>query len=168
MWFVRFRGPPEALHPALRPRACIAEDGSECCIYLDDEVDVEQVPFPLSVVRLGSILEIPRGKPEAICPWHYVVATDVQPDAEQDFNDWYDHEHLRGLASVPGVARASRYRIVEGAGPRYHACYDLADRSAFNGPAWLAVRATPWSDRVRPNFLNTRRTMYRRWMEQDS
>jgi hypothetical protein len=86
-------------------------------------------------------------------PWHYVVATDVLPQCEADFNAWYDTEHLAGLAAVPGVARATRYRLVQGAGPLYHAGYDLAERDAFNSPAWLAVRGTPWSSRVRPSGL---------------
>jgi hypothetical protein len=60
-----------------------------------------------------------------------------------DFNAWYDTEHLAGLAAVPGVARATRYRVAEGAGPRYHAGYDLAERSAFNSPAWLPSAARP-------------------------
>jgi len=36
------------------------------------------------------------------------------------------------------------------------------DRAAFNSAPWLAVRGTPWSSRVRPHFIHTRRTMYRR------
>ena len=93
--------------------------------------------------------------------WHYEVETDVTADAEADFNAWYLEEHLPGLASVPGTVRARRLIDHDGS-PRYHACYDLNRREAFSSPAWLAVRATPWSDRVRPCFRNTRRTMFRR------
>jgi len=91
-------------------------------------------------------------------PWHYVVETDVLADAEQDFNAWYEEEHLPGLASVPGSVRARRY--VCDAAPRYHACYDLHTRETFGSPPWLAVRASSWSDRVRPSFRNTKRTMF--------
>lgn len=54
-----------------------------------------------------------------------------------------------------------RYRDVDGH-PRYLACYDLVRPEILGSPPWLAVRATPWSDRVRPTFVNTRRTMFRR------
>ena len=67
-------------------------------------------------------------------------------------------EHLAGLASVPGTVRAARYRDAIGH-PRYHACYDLVQPQILDSPAWLAVRATPWSDRVRPTFVRPRAAM---------
>ncbi|MBV7481361.1 DUF4286 family protein [Bordetella sp. BOR01] len=93
-------------------------------------------------------------------PWFYVVETDIKPGAEADFDRWYEEEHLPGLAAVPGTVRARRYLAREGS-PRYYACYDLASRETFGSPAWLAVRGTDWSSRVRPNFINTKRTMFR-------
>jgi hypothetical protein len=36
------------------------------------------------------------------------------------------------------------------------------DPSARQTAAWTAVTATPWSSRVRPNFRNTRRTIFAR------
>lgn len=92
--------------------------------------------------------------------WHYIVETDVVPDMEADLNAWYNEEHLPGLASVPGTTRAQRFVVSEG-GPRYHACYDLETEETFGCPAWLAVRATDWSSRVRPAFRNTKRTMFK-------
>nr|WP_255675921.1 DUF4286 family protein [Pusillimonas sp. MFBS29] len=93
--------------------------------------------------------------------WHYVVETDVRPEAEADFNAWYDTEHMPGLAAVPGTVQAQRYTACFGQ-PRYYATYDLQTQETFGSPAWLQVRATDWSSRVRPNFVNTSRTMFRR------
>jgi len=93
-------------------------------------------------------------------PWFYMVETDIKPAAQTDFDRWYETEHLPGLAAVPGTVRARRYLAPEGS-PRYYACYELAQREAFGSAPWLAVRATSWSDRVRPNFINTKRTMFR-------
>jgi len=92
-------------------------------------------------------------------PWFYMVETDIQPGAEADFDNWYETEHLPGLAAVPGTVRARRY-LARDSSPRYYACYDLASRETFGSPPWLAVRATDWSDRVRPNFIHTKRTMF--------
>lgn len=92
-------------------------------------------------------------------PWHYVVETDVTAEAEADFNQWYDTEHLPGLAAVEGVKLAQRFVSTEHH-PRYHASYDLLTQETFGCPAWLKVRATPWSDRVRPEFRNPRRLMF--------
>lgn len=112
-------------------------------------------------VLLESTLACPGTSAEEDAPWHYVVETDVAADAEQDFNAWYDTEHLPGLARVPGTVRAERFIARVGA-PKYYACYDLHTRETFGSEPWVAVRATEWSSRVRPNFMNTRRTMFRR------
>jgi hypothetical protein len=96
--------------------------------------------------------------------FHYVVETDVVPEHEADLNAWYDQEHMPGLAACPGSVRARRFRNPD-ASPRYHACYDLARTETFGSPPWLAVRHTAWSDRVRPHFRNTKRTMFKRLFE---
>jgi hypothetical protein len=96
--------------------------------------------------------------------FHYVVETDVVPEHEADLNAWYDLEHMPGLAACPGSVRARRFRNPDGS-PRYHACYDLARTETFGSPPWLAVRHTAWSDRVRPHFRNTKRTMFKRLFE---
>jgi hypothetical protein len=161
MWFARFpfdlSGEWARTHGG---QVWMAEDGSEACAYLQ----APSVPAQPEVVlvRLELTLALAGAAHGREAPWHYIVATDVLPAHEADFNVWYDNEHLPGLAAVPGVANAARFRVVEGSGPAYHAGYDLADRAAFNSPSWLAVRGTAWSSRARPAFFNTRRTMYRR------
>jgi hypothetical protein len=91
--------------------------------------------------------------------FHYSVETDVAPEHEADFNAWYAQEHLPGLAAVPGTVRAARYRRVAGQ-PRYLACYDLGAIETLERPEWLAVRHTAWSSRIRPLFVNPRRTLF--------
>lgn len=113
------------------------------------------------VGRLDIVADIPGASAGAAAPFHYVVETDVTPEVEADFNAWYETEHLPGLAGVPGTVRAMRFVRV-GAGPRYHACYDLAAQETLGSAPWLAVRGTDWSSRVRPHFRNTLRTMFRR------
>jgi hypothetical protein len=162
VWFARF--PPQLSAEWVRSQGSslwLAEDGSEACAYLRSSS--KPLHPEVVLVRLRQTLTLPGEAHAQDADWHYVVATDVLPAQEADFNDWYDTEHLPGLAAVPGVAQAARYRVVEGPGPAYHAGYDLADRAAFNSPPWLAVRGTAWSSRVRPAFFNTRRTMYRRF-----
>jgi len=115
----------------------------------------------VKVTRLAAMASVAGASSGEAAPWHYVVETDVLPEREADFNAWYEQEHLPGLASVPGTVRATRYRNVDGH-PRYHACYDLVRPETLGSPPWLAVRGTAWSSRVRPAFVNTRRTMFRR------
>jgi hypothetical protein len=113
------------------------------------------------VARLDVVTDLAGASAGVAAPFHYVVETDVTSDAEADFNAWYETEHMPGLAAVPGTVRAMRF-VRDGAGPRHHACYDLATQETFGSPPWLAVRGTDWSSRVRPQFRNTLRTMFRR------
>jgi hypothetical protein len=114
-----------------------------------------------AVSRLDPIIDLPGAATSLPAPYHYVVETDVLPEFETDFNLWYEREHLPGLAAVPGTARACRFRSVEGS-PRYHACYDTVSPSTVGSPPWIVVRGTAWSQRVRPAFRNTKRTMFLR------
>jgi hypothetical protein len=88
--------------------------------------------------------------------WLYVVHTDVPDDVATEYNDWYDQEHLPRLARVPGIVRARRF-VASDAHPRYFTAYDLADRDAFTSPEGLEARKTPWTERMRNLFSNTRR-----------
>src|ERR1700749_1734178 len=36
-------------------------------------------------------------------PWLYIVHTDIPADVVDDYNAWYDEEHLPRLVGVPGI-----------------------------------------------------------------
>ncbi len=114
----------------------------------------------LTTDRLECVLDVPgtsMGERRAL---HYVVETDAADGWQDEMRRWYDTEHMPGLASVPGCIRARRF-VNHDRGPRSFACYDLARAGVTESLPWLAVRASAWSDRVRPQFRNTRRTMFR-------
>ena len=91
-------------------------------------------------------------------PWLYLVHTDIPDDIVEEYNEWYDEEHLPRLVTVPGVIRARRYTAVSGS-PRYLTAYELTDRNAFESPEGLKARKTPWTEKMRSLFQNTRRSM---------
>lgn len=94
-------------------------------------------------------------------PFHYAVELDIEPEHAQSMTDWYNTEHLPGLAAVPGTVRARR--LADPAGhPASYACYDLTTPDTLQSDPWLAVRATDWSSRIRPLFQNVRRTVFER------
>jgi hypothetical protein len=92
-------------------------------------------------------------------PWLYIVHTDIPPDIVDDYNSWYDEEHLPRLVGVPGIVRARRYIANGTLSPRYLTAYNLSIRDAFESPAGLKARKTPWTERMRSLFQNTRRKM---------
>jgi hypothetical protein len=96
--------------------------------------------------------------PDTDTPWLYIVHTDIPDDIVDEYNEWYDKEHLPRLVTVPGVIRARRYTATSG-NPRYLTAYELTDPDAFESPEGLLARKTPWTAKMRSLFHNTRRRM---------
>lgn len=88
-------------------------------------------------------------------------AMNVAADAEDDFNAWYDDEHLPALAAVPGTLGARRYRAVEGGSSthQYLAIYHLTSPDVTRSDAWAKAVDTPWSAQVRPHFRDRLRIL---------
>ena len=42
---------------------------------------------------------------------HYVVLTSAKPGRLEEFEHWYDNQHLHDLMAVPEVKSAKRYRL---------------------------------------------------------
>ena len=81
-----------------------------------------------------------------------IVYSNPLQGRDDEFNEWYDAEHLPQLGRVPGVLCARRYR---GSGERkYLALYHLARADVARSDAWHAAADTPWTERMRPNFRN--------------
>ena len=76
----------------------------------------------------------------------------MEPPAglEEEFNDWYDHEHLPQRMRMPGFETGARFVCLEG-WPRWLALYDLTSLAALSTPEYLSVslaNASPWSRRI--------------------
>src|SRR6476660_10142493 len=64
----------------------------------------------------------------------FMVYVDIDAQHVQEFNEWYNKEHLPELLSVPGILSAARYEAVKG-GPQYLACYELDSVAGMQTPA---------------------------------
>ncbi len=86
-----------------------------------------------------------------------LIAHDVPSAKEEEFNAWYDTEHIPAILRVPGFVSARRFTLVhnpnspepQSARPKFLTIYDMADRRATENPAFHRAGATPWSNRVR-------------------
>ncbi|HYC15537.1 MAG TPA: hypothetical protein VEC75_14900 [Stellaceae bacterium] len=79
-----------------------------------------------------------------------LVTMEPAPAAEEEFNAWYDGEHVPERLSVPGFESARRFVCIEGF-PKYLALYDLASPGVLDSPAYLrvgGVNSSPWTKRV--------------------
>ena len=79
----------------------------------------------------------------------------IEPDADAEFNRWYDEEHLADLLQQPGVLSGRRFVRAQTAfsAPsqfNYITIYQLADVSALETPSYRAMATSPseWTKRV--------------------
>jgi hypothetical protein len=103
--------------------------------------------------------------PSPDAPWMYIVHTDIPDYIVDEYNAWYDQEHLPRCVGIPGVLRARRFAstgILGGGsnGPRYLTAYELTGPDVWDSPAALQARKTPWTEKMRSLFSNTRRGLY--------
>ncbi|KAJ6453202.1 hypothetical protein C8R47DRAFT_1329374 [Mycena vitilis] len=94
-------------------------------------------------------------------PGKYVLAVsfEIAPENEEDFNRWYDEEHMAMVARIPGWRRGRRYKLVKCQhirGPimadepvsRYLTLHEL-DNGDFDRSAEIKnARSTEWAQRV--------------------
>ncbi len=83
-----------------------------------------------------------------------MVWADIPVDKEEDFNRWYNEEHLQELLSVPGILNAARYEAVR-SGPKHLACYELESPAVIETDAFKNRPRTEWGSRVSPSIIGT-------------
>ena len=81
-----------------------------------------------------------------------LVYADVDEKHDEEFNAWYNTEHLPQLLSMPGFLDAARYVAVKG-GPKYLAAYELESVEAIRSPEFVNRRRPPWDARMSPTVV---------------
>lgn len=79
-----------------------------------------------------------------------LVLMQCPPAFEEEFNAWYDTEHVPERLAVPGFETGLRFVCIDGA-PGYLAMYDLTAPGVLESPDYLKVagdRSSPWTRRV--------------------
>lgn len=90
-----------------------------------------------------------------------LVMIDVDPEHEEDFNRWYDEEHLPERLQCPGFLSARRYLAVDGE-PKYLAIYELEDPVVLDQEAYQRLLPpSEWMRRLSPHFTRLVRNVYR-------
>ncbi|WP_428534326.1 hypothetical protein [Rhodopila sp.] len=78
---------------------------------------------------------------------------DADAEAEAEFTEWYNTEHLPALGAVPGVLAARRFSATDtGSERRFLALYHLRDAAVSRSDAWAKAADTEWTQRMRPRF----------------
>ena len=92
----------------------------------------------------------------------------TQPSAvmEDEFNAWYDTEHLPERMTVPGFLTGLRFAAVGGGHPRYLAFYDVERPDVLQSDAYNAVSGanfSPWTIRITGRQIVDRRAGKQIW-----
>ncbi len=91
-----------------------------------------------------------------------LTSMDVDLAHEEDFNRWYDREHLEERVAIEGFIEARRYVAEDGA-PKYLFLYSTETIDVLNSPAYKARLANPteWSKKTMARFKNMIRSVGR-------
>jgi hypothetical protein len=80
----------------------------------------------------------------------YVVWFSVPTDRADEFNAWYDRDHVPALFDCPDWLATRRFRVFDGEpkGKTHLALHYLADLRALDSPARARARESPWRRRL--------------------
>ena len=126
------------------------------------ETDSAPEPTDPTTLRSWQLEQLLPGR--ALSPQNaggvILVSMDVEPAHDDEFNDWYNTEHIPHFSRVPGVIAARRFRALRGT-PRYVALYHVENTDVYATRAWMAANETPWILRMRRFQRNRTYFMFR-------
>jgi hypothetical protein len=88
-----------------------------------------------------------------------MFAMNVEAAVEDEFNRWYDTEHVPRLKAVPGVIAARRFQAVLGE-QNYLAIYHLRSPAVVESKEWREAVETPWTHSIRPHTTDRMRVVF--------
>jgi hypothetical protein len=90
-----------------------------------------------------------------------IVSTDIEGAVEDEFNDWYNVEHIPKLVKVPGVLSARRYMALEGK-PKYFTVYHHENEYVRSKDEYKQILQTEWATKISPYLKNFRKVFLKR------
>ena len=79
----------------------------------------------------------------------------AEPQHHDEFNDWYDTEHVPNIVAVDGYENCRRFVAADDE-CSFLALYDVTTLAVAEGDAAVAATQSPWSDRVRAKIATYR------------
>lgn len=90
-----------------------------------------------------------------------LVMMDIDPAHEDEFNRWYDEEHVPERLHCPGFRSGRRFVSVEGE-PKYLAIYELDDPEVLETEAYKRMQPpSAWMKKISPHIPTLVRNVYR-------
>jgi hypothetical protein len=138
----------------------IYEMESAAALKTPEYQEIKNKPSPLTTRMLKDVTGFSRyigeqigvqravhaGEDSLNAQYLYSVAFGVPEDAETDFNDWYEQDHVPLLLECKQWLLVRRFRISDGQPRRWThlALHYLSSLDALASPERAMARATPW------------------------
>jgi len=103
-------------------------------------------------------------------PGLLLVMMEIKPEREEEFNRWYNEEHVPERLAIPGFTNARRFKAVEGA-PKYLALYELESPEVLESNEykyWTGDGKTKWTESVLSDLTAFVRNVYVEILSVDS
>jgi hypothetical protein len=145
-----------------RTTRTMAEEPRRWLVLVETATKPAEAPFPDGELRSWDLEQInPGDQPSPAAAAGLILSSmDIEASVEEEFNDWYNTEHIPVLAKLPGMLAARRFRAHRGS-PRYVALYHVADLAIYALRTWYSVNDTPWTLRMRRFQSNRTYFMFR-------
>ncbi|MGV8871847.1 MAG: SDR family NAD(P)-dependent oxidoreductase [Rhodococcus sp. (in: high G+C Gram-positive bacteria)] len=88
-----------------------------------------------------------------------LTRVDIDPDHEDDFNRWFDEEHVPERAGCPGIVSARRFRAI-GSSPKYLAIYELDSLDVLESEPYRQLKPTDWQRTITPHVTYSERQIF--------
>ncbi len=101
----------------------------------------------------------------------FVVGHEVPRNRHQEFNAWYNTEHVPAVLKVPGIVAGRRFKLTKEVPPMilkggslttYLTVYDVENEGALESEAFMRASVSPWSAWVRSWFQRKMCVTYKR------
>lgn len=91
-----------------------------------------------------------------------LVMMEPTSHVEEEFNEWYDTEHIPERMSVPGFLSSGRYVTQEGC-PKYLSVFDLENSKVLESDEYIKMSPaspSPWTRRMFRHVRGVKRYVY--------
>lgn len=109
-----------------------------------------------------------RGESAVPAPVQLAVSMRVNESDLEDFNNWYEQEHIDMLSKIPGWMRSRRFKMVvggiRGMPPEGQveclAVHDFRAQNGLDGPEHKAAVDTPWRSKIMEKIVSKDRRLW--------
>lgn len=88
-----------------------------------------------------------------------IVQVEIDPADDEEFNRWYDEEHVPEKLASPGFVSARRFRAHDHEA-RYLVIYELETPDAATTPAYMRKEPSEWSKSIMARWKDWNRAVW--------